>query len=417
MAYFIFTLWIALRAFPRILNPQILSEDGRTFLNQAFELGWSSVFQAYAGYFHTLPRILALTAIHLPIEWMPQVLGLPCLIIFALLLARMCSDDFSEIFGDKRQRFLAALLLSLTPGLYEVLGNPTNIHWILSLYLAIMALRNFSTPLKTLDWIMILLAVSSGGECLALFPIFLLRLYYARPKFPEAFVLFSIFVFALLNFVTRQSGPGLHFDFFSKLPSAVTYLWNNWILLQPLVGDHATHYLGEKLDILYWTLSLALTSLLFQRIYQKRDGLLSRKNTLLLFFCFSLCGMLGMIWIARIEAFGIFNQITRDAGYSLTRYSFLPGVLALIFHLSFWPLVFDKFQNSKWPLFLVMWTLLLSPHRFFLAAHEPQHPTWKQKLQALDSECSEEKVSIEIWPQDWVLKVPRQKLQNYCPGP
>ena len=42
------------------------AEDGHIFFSEAYNLGLTSFITTYAGYLHTIPRIIAYSTLHLP---------------------------------------------------------------------------------------------------------------------------------------------------------------------------------------------------------------------------------------------------------------------------------------------------------------------------------------------------------------
>src|SRR2546426_117604 len=54
-----------------ISNPQFWAEDGQVWYAEAHARGLRSLLSPYAGYFQTLPRVVAVAAQILPLTWAP----------------------------------------------------------------------------------------------------------------------------------------------------------------------------------------------------------------------------------------------------------------------------------------------------------------------------------------------------------
>jgi hypothetical protein len=51
----------------------IWAEDGNVFINQAFSLGWESIFTPYAGYIHLYPRLVSFFAVKFDLIYLPTI--------------------------------------------------------------------------------------------------------------------------------------------------------------------------------------------------------------------------------------------------------------------------------------------------------------------------------------------------------
>jgi hypothetical protein len=118
-----------------ILNAQFWAEDGQRWYADAyqFELG---------GYFHSVSRLSALTALIFPFSMAPLVMNLFAMAIQILPASIFLSSRFSNIALWKR--LIAAFVYFALPNTYEVNANTTTIQWHLGL-LACMVLLAPST--------------------------------------------------------------------------------------------------------------------------------------------------------------------------------------------------------------------------------------------------------------------------------
>jgi hypothetical protein len=119
--------WLRL---PPTARDTLWAEDGRNFLQGAIDNGpFGSLFIPYAGYLHTIPRLLASAVVSLvPVSgWALAMTAGTCLITGALAAAILVATR--DTVRWRPARILVALLVVLAPlAPREVLGNAANIH-------------------------------------------------------------------------------------------------------------------------------------------------------------------------------------------------------------------------------------------------------------------------------------------------
>ncbi|MDQ1583833.1 MAG: hypothetical protein QOF36_1887, partial [Microbacteriaceae bacterium] len=120
--------WLRL---PASAQDTLWAEDARIFLNQAVHTGpFPALFSSYAGYLHTVPRIIAgLVVQFVPIElWANSMAGGACFVAAGVAaLVFVCSRD---VVGWLPARLVLASITILVPlAPREVLGNTANLHW------------------------------------------------------------------------------------------------------------------------------------------------------------------------------------------------------------------------------------------------------------------------------------------------
>lgn len=64
-------LILFLRASDAFFNPQLWAEDGSVFLVQQREQGSVALFNQYSGYYHLVPRLIALLNDNLALKYIP----------------------------------------------------------------------------------------------------------------------------------------------------------------------------------------------------------------------------------------------------------------------------------------------------------------------------------------------------------
>jgi hypothetical protein len=125
-----FLAWFRL---PEVTRGTLWAEDAAVFLADTMSIGaWQSITDPYAGYLHTIPRIvsgIAYTAA--PIDaYATLVSFLSCVVVAAVSVATYFLS--AQMFPHRSYRLMLALIPVLVPvGPLEVLGNVANLHWYL----------------------------------------------------------------------------------------------------------------------------------------------------------------------------------------------------------------------------------------------------------------------------------------------
>ena len=170
-------IWFALRARDAWMTPQLWGEDGPIFLVRALSDPWGSVWESYAGYIHLLPRILALSAIGVPLSWVPAVYaGLAFLVTVAAMVyaatARMPSPFWCA----------APLAFAIVPQNGEVVFTITNVQWITATCLALAAAAPppRARARRNLDMVVVGVCGMTGPFSILFLPAFVLRAWFSR---------------------------------------------------------------------------------------------------------------------------------------------------------------------------------------------------------------------------------------------
>jgi hypothetical protein len=160
--------------------PWFYAEEGRDFLAQAYAQGWSSLLGTANGYFHVLPRSVALIGLSagLPIAAIPW-LNLGVLLITYTLVWYYIWHLFP---GGAWARATAILIATLVPTGHEIWMNMTNVQWPLALILVLMLSRSEHSPVlgPMIDACVVLLAAFTGPFAVVLSPLALWRLWRER---------------------------------------------------------------------------------------------------------------------------------------------------------------------------------------------------------------------------------------------
>ena len=165
----ILTLIMFIRNISSITNAQLWAEDANIFLQGYLDYGIKSLFIPYAGYLHTIPRLIIILSYRLSnllnngILFVPFFSVLLSTIIGAFCIGYICSKKFLWL-GSLTFRMLLALLLCFVPKTAEVYYNPTNLHWFLGYFLFLISINiiHYKSFPKGLILIMIFLSSISS---------------------------------------------------------------------------------------------------------------------------------------------------------------------------------------------------------------------------------------------------------------
>jgi hypothetical protein len=125
-----FVAWLRL---PQVSRGTLWAEDAAVFLAETLSMGvWRSIVEPYAGYLHTLPRIISGAAYTIgPLEaYATLVSYLSCLVVAMISVGTYFLSG--QLFQHRSYRLMVGLIPVLVPiGPLEVLGNAANLHWYL----------------------------------------------------------------------------------------------------------------------------------------------------------------------------------------------------------------------------------------------------------------------------------------------
>ncbi len=166
---------LVLRGWERLVYPELFAEGGR-FVAGALNEGWPSLLVSYDGYYHIVPRLIALLATSLvPIAYIPVFTVTACFLITAAISAFFVRPCFRWLVPSDAARGAVALLLCLAPGLYEVLGNLPNLHSPLLILLGLLTLKDPAQRYRGWELVLVLLAVLTSGAAAVFAPAVIAR--------------------------------------------------------------------------------------------------------------------------------------------------------------------------------------------------------------------------------------------------
>ncbi len=397
---------MGLRSWSRWSQAILWAEDAPLFLGEAISRGALGLFESYRGYYHFLPKLLSWLSLHLfGIENFGISTNIAGILIFCAVLAQLASDDYSEIFGNLRSRITFALGLSFVPGLGEVLGNPTNLHWVLTLSLGLLGLKNRHHIYTYRAYLWIFLVGASAGEALCFVPLFAFRWWKTQlPRkitlvLPVAILLF----WGLMNFIVRDRGGEAQNLNIHLLLKSFPHSLINYLVLQPLVGDKMTEIFAEHISILYWIVGLG--GVLYALNWSRR----TQKNSQHL-WVYVLCayGVLALMWIARQDAANFFALMKREVYYSWLRYSFLIGAAAFIA----WAYIIAhsgrNYSQRRLTIFVGIYALLALP-RWEIRTPMPGLSFRTQIKNHQPPQCGGSS-TLHTYPPSWQVEIPNSFL-------
>ena len=158
------------------------AEDGRTFFGDAVRDGWFvSLDESVAGYFHLLPRLLAVLPASAPLRWAPLATTVGCLVVVAWLASPtyLSSGGFLD---DHRSRVLLSLTTVLLPIFgFESVANTTNLHFaMLGVVAVVLVGYQPSRGRRMNDGLLVLVAGLSSPLTLGLAPFVVYRVLVDR---------------------------------------------------------------------------------------------------------------------------------------------------------------------------------------------------------------------------------------------
>lgn len=342
---------LVFRGWDRLAHPELFAEGVR-FVGSVLNHGWGSLLVIHDQAFHVAPRLVAMAVVSLaPVADIPFYTNLACYAVFAAVMASVVRPGHRWLIPSDAGRVVLALLLTLAPGMTEILGNLAGLHWSLMLWLGLLTLKDPDQPLTAWELAIAALTLLSSAGAVVFLPMAALRLLMTRrpsaspplppalalPKVAGEWVLFGLLLgmFAVLmsSFVTGANAIALEgidvrgaLRGLDDLLPHLGALFTTFYVLHPFLGtQHASLFLVSMPFYPLVGVSLALVSALLYRIWRKMD----RRFWLLPAWLACLAGLAVMLSIVRYWAFyGIFSFPYWDWW---TRYNFVFACTGLAF--------------------------------------------------------------------------------------
>ena len=413
---FAILLW---RGADRLGYAHLWAEDGAVFLSSSLHTGWAALSEPYAGYFHTIPRLLALATLRVfPLAWFPHVIALACYGITAAAFATVASADYREVVPSDGARVIAACAFCFATGLLEVLGNLTNLHWILYVYVWFLALKPARNPLTGYQLGAIVLSALSAGEVIVTLPLFAVRAWLRRRESPawDAAAVAVVLAAALLNLAHREAPQQAAVHDFVRLLETGLVTLSSSVLFEPLVGADRSASLRGSMNL--WSYSLwgtlvagALATALLRR---------RRAAGLVLAFAFACAFLVPVLaWFVRPASIDLFRTVFKGRDWWGQRYAFMMAIPTLML----WVGALRPHSLSegwrRWA-FLALMCLFASNSLAFTSGIGPygREHSWSQQARelqtALDAGCPRV-VNLRIYPQGWGVRYEAPANRATCP--
>ena len=170
---------LCLRRAEALTNPQFWAEDGY-FFERAYVFGWRAFLEPFAGYLHTILRMIAGVSVAIDPSRAPAIFvacsGAATLYVAARTLSRRC--PLPRFAGA------CALAVVLVPDTFEVFLNVVNLQWVLAAGLILLLISR--DPAGAGQWAHDLAAAAlmglTGPFCIILSPLFAWRAWSRRTR-------------------------------------------------------------------------------------------------------------------------------------------------------------------------------------------------------------------------------------------
>ncbi len=244
--WFLFAFSILLfKGIFKIYYADLWAEDGRIFYQQAITLGIKSFFKPYAGYCHTLPRILIYLFSFFHAVFLPFLIIISTYSIYSFVLIQFTKLHYTWIIKNSNLKPFIIILLCFAPGVDNVVGNLANLHWILLAFLGVLSLKELSYKYTLAELVFSFLCIASEGATIILLPVFILRVIIKKTHkrklsefVGELIILAFIIIFSIININLKDSQSS------TELSSDLLVVWlQNFIshfALAPFFGDSLT---------------------------------------------------------------------------------------------------------------------------------------------------------------------------------
>jgi hypothetical protein len=200
---FIGFTFLLLRAWPRLLYPEVWIEDGTFNITGLVNHGLVSIFSPVGGYLTIIPKLISLTALSISFTYYP-VISTTLAWVVTLLIFLVIAKSPSYLRGQ----ILLAISCFLIPSDPEVFGLPSYTFWWSSLLLFILIFwkENQNTYLRTL---LLVLSSLSSPICLITLPLFWARgfLFKKSSEWILAIIATALALVQALVMIT-QNNPG-----------------------------------------------------------------------------------------------------------------------------------------------------------------------------------------------------------------
>lgn len=314
--------WLRL---PESTSATLWAEDARNFLGNAVAQGpIAPLFRVYAGYLHTVPRIIAgLTVTFVPMTQWAHAMALGSCIVAAVVAATIffCARVVTESWALRLA--LAAVTILAPLAAREVLGNTANLHWYF-LWLApwLILYRSRSRRGTIALTIVAALGALTEVQMLAFVPLMFLR-WKSGARLPVRLALLGGGALQILAYISAPrahstaAANDMSSTIYGYLINAVMTIWN---ANGPTIGRALVHY-GPAAAI------VALVPIVIAAVWSLRFGTRDQRWLVVTFLAASV-----VLWVLAVKTnphtyYEYSSYTTADlANPWLTRYGVVPSM-------------------------------------------------------------------------------------------
>ncbi len=202
------------------------------FYQEAYHVGLGALFNSYAGYFHTIQRLVAACVVHLPLARAPFLFNAAAFVVQFLPVLLIVSPRTDSLFSNPQDKYVFAFLYLACPLNIDTYVTLTNIQWYLPVWILfyLLADRASSRAGRWVEYLLLGLACLTGPFVFFLLPLYGLLLYRKKARFDpvHGVILFTGFVIQLLAVLhTSNPTPASHnLPLLAKVFS-VKIFWNS----------------------------------------------------------------------------------------------------------------------------------------------------------------------------------------------
>ncbi|TGL77308.1 hypothetical protein EHQ83_12420 [Leptospira yasudae] len=381
------------RDFRLFIYPRLWAEEGTIYFQEAYTLGFKTIFESKLGYYSLFPRTFSYFATFFPLEFVPLVMTSLTMLIWLLPHVLISISKNKYLLLDKN-KILFSLILIITSPSDEIFLNSINLHfltpWIL-LLIGLDDLGQVSKKRKIFYMILAWLSILNGAVAIFVIPVYAYLLIIQKEYKFLSFSM-SVTVIQIFCILSYSDANSIHdrFGFSLKEFSQTFYL-------RTLVNP----YLGEINDT-YSILNLI-------GIFNIPKG---KNFVIFLLFCFFLYAIkrknffsaaliIGCLSVSLLTYSTTLNSKNQGLLLGSGRYFYLPNTMLSISFLLF---AFQEIKLKKLKTLIYSLPLLLliyssGKEYFRTSPYCSECANWKTEVQ----ENFKANRKIEIWPKGWVI--------------
>ncbi|CAB3687708.1 hypothetical protein [Achromobacter pestifer] len=186
------------------------AEDGSVFINDAQRLGVASIWQAYQGYLHAYPRIVAYLAGFVDLSFRPLVLLAGWCIAYVFMAYTLIQRSWTLGVSAIGTAILL-MAVAIQPNVGEVFFTLTNTQWLLAAGFAIILLTGDANSLGFKPYRLLGLSILglTGPFSVVILPVLTLRALYFKDLSANAWIYVTTLFCACIQAAVLLNSPRL----------------------------------------------------------------------------------------------------------------------------------------------------------------------------------------------------------------